>query len=232
MINLIWRKFCPIINERRNIAKIDKISLWWIFERTSWERENSQTIKSWGTTSGSSITFQNSRKQNWKICFQSHKTWINWENEIYWWKQRNLESKMLQSSKRHKSSTKLMIRCWNWWRKNSLPSRVSQINSHLNRAAMWHMTQNHFWLLWNERRSQKSKRKPKWKSSWGQRWKRQISRLAKALRKNINSDQKWNCSWNNKKKRIVESLDRTSPWGPCKISDEWEWVDISLNCGT
>ena len=63
---------------------------------------------------GASMTFQNSRNHNCKICFQNHKIWINWENEIYWWKQRNLESKMLQSSKDHNSSTKLMIRCWNW----------------------------------------------------------------------------------------------------------------------
>ena len=125
---------------------------------------------------------------------------------------------MPQSSKKHNSSTKLMKRCWNWWRKTSLPSRVSQINSHLNRTAMRHMTQNPFWLLWNERHSQKSKRKPKWKSSWEQRWKRQISRLVKALWKNINSDQKMklflnqqtriNCgvSWQNMSSRTLKNL--------------------------
>jgi len=32
--------------------------------------------------------FKKAQAQN---CFQIHKTWINWENEIYWCKQRSLE---------------------------------------------------------------------------------------------------------------------------------------------
>ena len=45
----------------------------------------------------------------------------------------------------------------------------------------------------------------------------------------------------SKNEIVLESTDKNELWsllteqvlgGPCKISDEWEWVDISLNCGT
>ena len=51
-------------------------------------------------------------------------------------KAKKLGIKIVTEPKKTQLINEIDDKVLNWWRKNSLPSRVSQINSHLNQAAM------------------------------------------------------------------------------------------------